>query len=300
MTNPDKNYVITPEAAQTAGAVSYWRAAGSISIKALHDAWVAAGLDPALIRKAPEPETALRRAVLDLAERKHVSDTTEVRVLIRPCKEQHEWAVVEETAVKGKAPTYRTVAIVRFAAGQPAVADVSATAQEHDSILARIANGFTAQQGLFDPADITGWLVKLAYANGAVTLRDSGGVYFIPRSATEFWTKAANVIETVSGQAHRIFRIPAMKNTEAVEAIIAAVTTEAEQVATEIDAEVAKGVGPRALEARKAAADALLAKVASYEELVGQQIAVRERVEALRASLAQVALAAMFSSEAAA
>lgn len=294
--NPETDIVVTPEALSTAGAVSYWRAGGTISIAALSKAWVDAGLDEKLIRKEPESETALRRAVLDLAERRDLNKTTERRVLIRPCAEPHTWAVVEEIAEEGFAPVYTTLVIVGFENDAPKFATVGASEGIATDIEARVQAGFSSQRGLFDPADVTGWLVKLAYKTcKAVTLRDSGGVYFIPRTAMDFWNKAADVIETVSGKRHKVFRIPAMKNAEAVEAIVDAITAEAEAVAQQIDDQVNAGLGARALETRKAAVNELLAKIASYEELVGQQLKVRERVESLGAAVAAAALASMVS-----
>jgi hypothetical protein len=293
--NPETDIVVTPEALATAGAVSYWRCGGTVSIAALTKAWVDAGLDEKLLRKEPEPETALRRAVLDLAERRTINEKTERRILVRPTAEVSTWAIVEETVTEGYAPSYSTLVIVSFAGGKPHVEQHDGTEEQATDIEARVMSGFSAQSGLFDPADITGWLVKLAYKHKAVTLRDSGGVYFIPRAAMEFWNKAANVIETVSGKNHKVFRIPAMKNAEAIEAIVDAVTAEAEQVAQQIDDQVNAGLGARALETRKALVNDLLAKIASYEELVGQQLKVRERVEALGAAVAAAALASMVS-----
>jgi len=297
--NPETDIVVTPEALSTAGAVSYWRAGGNISIAALSKAWEEAGLDMALLRKEPEPETALRRATLDLADRVSIvinSKEAERRTLVRPCQEVSTWAIVEEIVEEDSAPRYTTLAIVSFVNDKPHVEQIGGSNEQTADIEKRVLVGFHAQQGLFDPADITGWLVKLAYKTcKAVTLRDSGGVYFIPRPAMEFWNKAANVIETVSHKNHKVFRIPAMKNAEAVEAIVDAVTAEAEQVAKQIDDQVNAGLGARALETRKAAVNELLAKIASYEELVGQQLKVRERVESLGAAVAAAALASMVS-----
>lgn len=293
--NPETDIVVTPESVTTAGCVSYWRAGGTVNIEALRKAWEAAGLDMALMRKEPEPETALRRAALDLAERKTVNDKTERRILVRPQVEVHEWAIVEEVVVEGFAPNYTTLAIVGFDAGKPNVEKIDGSDEQIQDIDTRVWASFNAHQGLFDPADITTWLVKLAKKSKSVTLRDSGGVYFIPRPAMDFWNKAADALETASNKAHKVFRIPAMKNAEAVEAIIDAVTAEAEVTAKLIDEQVNAGLGARALETRKAAVNELLAKITSYEELVGQQIKVRERVESLGAAIAAAALASMVS-----
>jgi len=296
--NPETDIVVTPESMTTAGAVSYWRAGGTVSIEALRKAWETAGLDVALLRKPPEPETALRRAVMDLADRVSIvinSKEAERRTLVRPTAEVSTWAIVEEVVVEGEAPSYTTLAIVSFVAGNPHVEQIGGSDEQVQNIDERVSASFAAHHGLYDPADITTWLVKLAYTHKAVTLRDSGGVYFIPRGSMDFWNKAADALEAASHKNHRVFRIPAMKNAEAVEAIVEAVTAEAEQVAQQIDDQVNAGLGVRALETRKAAVNELLAKIASYEELVGQQLKVRERVESLGAAVAAAALASMVS-----
>ena len=104
----------------------------------------------------------------------------------------------------------------------------------------------------------------------------------------EFWNKAADAIQSVSD--HKVFRIPAMRNDEAVAAIIDAVTQEAEQEAQQINEEIMAGLGERALETRKTRIAELLAKVGSYEELVGQKMKITERLESLQAAVATAKL----------
>lgn len=297
-TNPEKEFTIATEASEACGSVSYWRASGTVPIADVQAAWQAAGLDMVLFRDAPAPETALRRAVLDLATREQINDKTERRTLVRPCKEPSTWAVVEEFVAEGLPPSYTTLAVVSFAGTSSfAVATVNGSQAQVDNIEQRVRAAFHAQQGLFAPEDVTGWLVKLAYARGAVTLRDSGGVYFIPRPAMDFWNKAAGAIESASKHGHRVFRIPAMRNSEAVEAIIDAITQEAEAEAKKIDEEIMAGLGDRALETRKGRIADLLAKVSSYEELVGREMKIRERLETLQASVATAKLIASAPAE---
>lgn len=285
MSDHSNEVVVTPEAMGAAGAVSYWRLGGPLNIAALAAAWTKAGLDPKLLRGAPEPETALRRAVMMQQDRHR---------LVRALSKKAEWAIVDEHIAEGQPPTFNTLVIVRAGATNPEVERVASELSDVEvgTFLHVLTAAFVAQQGTLQPDDVGTWLVKLAYKFGALALRDSGGVYFIPRPAMDMWNKAADVIETVSGKTHKIFRIPAMKNAEAVEAIIDAVTAEAEQVAKAIEDEVAAGLGDRALSTRGGVVQALLAKVGSYEELVGQQIKVRDRVEALAAAVAEARLSA--------
>ena len=283
-TNPDKDLMVTPEALGVCGSVSYWRASGTVSIATMAAAWDAAGLDKELFRKAPEPETALRRAVLDLAKRETINDKSERRVLDSSAEGDVDLGRGRGDRAGGCQAGLYPARDRELRGKAIRVVQGLGTWAQTQQIENAVAAGFFAQQGLFAPEDITGWLVKLAYANGAVTLRDSGGVYFIPRPAMEFWNKAADAIQSASD--HKVFRIPAMRNDEAVAAIIDAVTQEAEQEAQKINDEIMTGLGDRAIETRKTRIVELLAKVGSYEELVGQKMKISERLESLQASIA--------------
>lgn len=298
--NPNTDIVAVQDTLESCGAVSYWRASGSIAVADLRQAWIDAGLDPKLLRKEPDAKTVLRRAVLGLADRKKVDAKTEIRTLVRPDAEPHTWAVVCEVVTTDDLPRYTTLLTVMYDSTSngpmfEATEDAPPGSETYDRLKTAVYSAFAAQQGLFDPGDITGWLVKLAYANNAVTLRDSGGVYFVPKPAMDFWNKAADVIEHVSNGAHRVFRIPAMRTADAVAAITDAVTAEAQAFVADVEKELAATgddeLGRRALKTRQAQADALLTKVASYEKLLGLQMEIREKVTSLSATVAAAALA---------
>ena len=296
ISDPNSELFIAQDASQACGAVSYWRAGGDVSIEALRTAWIDAGLDEKLLRKEPDPKTAFRRAVLAQQSRKVVNKTSEMRTLVRPQAEAHAWAIVEEFVEEGKPPVYETLSIAKYTDAGPVFTHVGDYASRKETLSQKIMDAFAAQSGLYDSSDITNWLVKMAYDRGAVTLRDSGGVYFIPKAAMDFWNRAATVIESVTNKAHRVFRIPAMRNNEAMAAIIDAITHEAEQLVALVEAEmVATGddaLGKRALKTRQAQASEMLKKVEAYEKLVDQQLTVRSRVEELQAAIVAASLTA--------
>lgn len=299
VTDASKEFFIAQEASESCGAVSYWRAGGDVSIDALRAAWIDAGLDEKLLRKAPDAKTVLRRAVLGLADRKKIGANTEVRTLVRPDAAPHTWAVVSEVVTTEDLPRYTTLLTVTYDSTSvgpqfEATEDAPPGSETYARLKGAVLSAFGAQQNVYDSSDITNWLVKMAYDNGAVTLRDSGGVYFIPKAAMTFWNKAATVIESVTKSQHRVFRIPAMRNNEAMAAIIDAITHEAEQLVALVEAEmVATGddaLGKRALKTRQAQASEMLKKVETYEALVEQKLTVRERVEELQAAIVAASL----------
>jgi hypothetical protein len=291
ISNPDDELFISRDATESCGAVSYWRASGDVSIEALRTAWVDAGLDEKLLRKAPDAQSVLRRAVMQQQGRHR---------LVRGLKARGEFAIVDERVVEVKEgdavvpPTYTTLCIVRFKNDAPVFDAVAGSFSEIDKIVRAVRSAYVNQQNVYDASDVTGWLVSLAYKNGAVTLRDSGGVYFIPKDAMDFWNKAATVVESVTSKSHRVFRIPAMRNNEAMAAIIDAITHEAEQLVAAVEQEMTAtgddALGKRALKTRQAEAEAMLKKVEAYEKLVDQQLTVRDRVEGLQAAIVAAAL----------
>lgn len=291
--NPNSELFIPRDEIDSCGAISYWRASGDVSIEALTKAWIAAGLDEKLLRRPPDAQSVLRRAVMQQQERHR---------LVRTLKQRGEFAIVDEHVVEvaegqpAVPPTYSTRVIVSGSADNFTTIAVDADHDETTKLHATIGTACRVQQNVYDPSDITGWLVKLAYAHGAVTLRDSGGVYFIPRDAMDFWNKAATVIESVTNNQHRVFRIPALRNNEAMAAIIDAITTEAEALVAAVEAEMAAtgddALGKRALKTRQAQAEEMLKKVEQYEKLVEQKLTVRGRVEELQAAIVAAALTA--------
>lgn len=274
--------------ADTAGAITYWRV-GDLSLDALTAAWGVEGLDPKLLPPEPEPEVALRRAVTAQAEK---------RRLVRPLARRGAWAVVDETVV-GDSTHYEQIATVHFQVGAvpPIRVDRGPTVSwaAVDVVETAIRESYEVNRSRLDHSDVSVWLVRLATRVQAVSLRDSGGVYFVPRDGTDFWTKVARAVDAAAG--HKVFRIPALKASEAVEAILDAITHEAESEASAIEADLAKEgdeqIGVRALKSRGDTCEAVLAKVASYERLLGVKLdTVRERIDRLSADVATARLLA--------
>lgn len=287
--NPSKGrqreQLIITESIATSGAVSYWRLSGDVKLDALTDAWKAAGLDEKLLPTPVKDEVALGRAVADQADK---------RRLVRPLARRGAWAIVDEKVVEGQAPTYRTMQIVKMENGGPTWACVDATGVEHVAIINAISTAFTSHRNTLAHHDISAWLLDIAYDLKAVSLRESGGVYFIPRAGVEMWAKVAGAVE--KGGAGDIFRIPAMRTAEAVAAITDAISAEAAVMAQKIEDELMRegdeALGARALKTRVKESMKLLEKLSTYEDLIGRQLDIRQRVEALSANVTAAALTA--------
>lgn len=288
MTKPD---LIVTEDSNCAGMISYWRLSGPVTLAKLYKAAQRA-LYPrhpdtiaAMLPKPPTDEVALGRAVREQGG---------PRRLVRPLAKHGAWAIVDETVTPAgpgfaEQLTYQTVLRVNHKTDGPEMNGADPLVCRD---LARtILDAFYRHRGELAPEDISAWLIKLANQNAAVTLRDTGGIYFVPRPAVPFWRSVASALESVS--THRVFKIPAMTNSEAVEAITEAVAAEVEQASATMMAELSgeEQLGTRALKTRAAECAALLAKAAQYEKLLNVQLPkVMATIEGLQASVAAAAL----------
>lgn len=284
--------IVAPDVENEAGAITYWRLAGSIDLSELRQAWHQAGLDPKELPSEPDDETALGRAVRELQRK---------RRLVRPLARRGAWVIKDEIVVEAQADTvYKTVCHVKYEKGavEPVqIAPGDVPYEEYTAARDEIRAAYRRHQGELQTTDITEWLVKLAHARQATSLRDSGGVYFVPRPAMDFWRKATAVIDQVSRKAHKVFKIPALRNDEAVEAIMDSVLAEAQKSAEALEAELLESneedkLGKRALAGRAKKCEALLAKISGYEDLLNVRMDdIKGRIVDLQSSVATAALA---------
>jgi hypothetical protein len=286
----NREQLLIVESANTAGCVTYFRISSEVKLDTLAAAWLAAGLAAEALPTPVKDEVALGRAVNDQAEK---------RRLVRPLARRGAWAIVDETVVQGQSPTYRTMQIVEFVQGCPTWRCVDATVSEHVVIMNAISTAFHSHCNTLAHHDISSWLLDIAAGLGAVSLRESGGVYFIPRAGVERWNKIAGAVE--AGGAGTVFRIPAMRTAEAVAAITDAITAEAAGLSQAMEDELmATGddaLGKRALNTRAGTAIELLAKLSTYEDLLGRQLDIRNRVEQLSANITAAVITAQMSGE---
>lgn len=274
------NNIIATEETKTAGAISYWRLGGETSLAKLTLEWQAVGLDPNLLPGNPSAEVCLRRAV------GAVESPTRKSLKIRGGDFQGGWALVEIDTTDGHVKTQE---ILR-AKIEGAATRIECFGEELANI---VLDRFAALRVELAATDISAWLTKLAKDKGTATsLRESGGVYFVPRAQVEFWSKVAQALQA-SG-AHKVFRIPAMRSEEAVAAILDAVEQEAAKLVQEVEADLEDDkLGSRALDSRKERCDAMLAKIRTYEQLLGvKMVALQGKVEGLAVNVVAASLAA--------
>jgi hypothetical protein len=270
------NLIVTE--ASTAGAVVYWTLQGAIDHAKLVAAWKDAGLDPDDLVAPPSAVMALQRAVRQFASK---------RVLARSITQGH-WALVDEQVVGDKL-VYTDLLNAKL----DTAAETLTLTPDHGGVRA----AYDVHRTVVETRDVSNWLAGICEDLGGVTLRNTGGIYFLPPAALEKFRKIIAVLAQVS--AHTIHRIPAMKCEEAVAAVLKAVEDEAKDAAEALDADLADTeLGHKALTGRAAKAEKVKAKLVAYEELLGKEMTVlKDKLEDLRANLAAAALVAEAAAE---
>ncbi|MHA1573353.1 MAG: DUF6744 family protein [Alphaproteobacteria bacterium] len=279
---PQQQAIYAVPDAEQAGAIVYWRLSGAVDAVRLTESWSEAGLAEAMLPETPTPEAALRRAVYEQKSR---------RRLVRKLPNGKGWAIVDER-VEGDDLKYDTgIRVFLNKIGQAAFAFDENNEERAAIVCGQIAFAFNKHLDEFTATDISSWLVRFASKCGAVSLRERGGIYFVPRTTIEHWRLAVNAIKLASD--HHCYEIPALKSSDAVDAILDAVVREAQAATDEMQEEMSKGdLQSRALINRSDRCDQVLAKLKQYEDLLGANLGeIAERVDDLKADITIATLA---------
>jgi len=275
----------------SAGEITYCRLSGDVDVDKLREVWEARGLDPALLPDPPTDEYALKRACLE--------SKGNFRVLVRPLQGVAGYALVTETA-DGQDLKYDTDGMLRAYitydksdAGQ-SVSKAVVEPKDHPKAKS-IRALFEEYRGTLSSRIIGGkWLWgKLAVLCKSVSLRDTGGVYFIPSDCVEQWHAFCDAIEEAS--LSTIFHIPAVRAEEAIFAVLAALQVEAESEIASMAEELSRAddgaLGARALRSRAMRSRDVRAKVQHYEKLFERAVpGLQEKIDALDADIASAVL----------
>jgi hypothetical protein len=272
-----------------AGAIVYWRLSGDTDGAKLREAWLNRGLDPMSLPRMPSDVLALSRAVRTLRK---------PRRLVRPLKDSG-WAVVDETETTAGTLHYETFmrVFLHEVAGSNSQLFYDNPSGQHPPLPAEQAmmddldKAFANELVRLSQSDISNWLTKHVYANKAVTLRDTGGIYFVPKFTLADWQLVAAALREASQ--NQLFEIPAVKSDEAVDALLDALGREADATATKLEADLTGDLGQRALNNRVVECQDQMDKVTKYETLLGKNLdQLRGRLDNLKVALATAALAA--------
>lgn len=295
----EERIVALPEGAKAAGAIVFWNMSGTTDASLLAQAWRDFGLPEDWLLELPTPEVALRRAVREQGEKHR---------LVRSLK-NGGWAIVREKQSDDDLDYGTEMKVSLSATGQ--LKFVGGGEGTQDEVRA----AFRTHLDNLSREDIGGWLADLVPKLDAVSMRGSGGVYFIPPASVPRWEAIKDAVSEASNT--KLYEVPALQAKAAVEAILDAITAEAQEAADAVLAEIqvnaaetamvesnglgksadgaqaAAVLGSRALENRARQLEAVRLKVERYEQLLGQKLTgLQDKLSEVRASAAAAAMAA--------
>lgn len=240
-----------------AGAIVMWSLSGAADRAALLAAWVAAGFSEAIFPTPCTQARALRRTLDDACVGRGG------RRLNRPLADGGR-ALVDESVTGDRSLAHDvplTAVILPTGALDIAPAD--------HPMAEEIRAGYESALSELDHIAIGDWLRTLAVrVCGGVAVRPTGGVYYIPAEAIDRWhAMTAVILSQVPGL--RIYPVPAATVESVIPLVADALISEAAAALGEIETEVARGLGKRALETRQDALADLHGRLASYAGLLG-------------------------------
>lgn len=169
----------------------------------------------------------------------------------------------------------------------------------NEALCNKVETGYLRWRGRLDGYDVGMWLsTKVVPHLMGLTLRDRGGIYYIPPTTLPAYRQVSDVLGRLGGGT--VFELPAMECDKAVTAILDAVQQEAAEAAERMERELEGALGSTALKNRVGRCDRVLEKVAAYETMLGTSLdGIRARMETLSATIAAAILTADAEADAA-
>jgi len=272
------------------GALVYWSLSSGTNGPALIDALEGQGLRAADGPKLPAPARCLTRAAKAIAQEQRGSIHRHNGVL---------WCVDSEALEVDGAPVYRAswgvklgeIGMPEWYPGHRGEASDATRENLRDRYMSLL-------DGELSTGDVSSWLLDTTERMFGLMLRRTGGIYFIPHSTLDDFTKRVQALHSVS--ACKVYMIPAMHASMGVAALVDALAAEVAELADRTFAELDSGdLGARAIETRTRRAEALLGKVEHFEKLLDTSLdELTERAKKLAAASTAAHIAAMSKADA--
>lgn len=275
-----------------AGAIVYWRLTGDIDASELNNSLEIHGLEEETI-PLPTPRSALRRTLKELcgpdrflrAGRDGTGNLYLVRQVNTPGGPEFIPLLTANLNGVGQ-PVF--IASYDDAEGVgPFVED------DGPQNCVELEARFWHHVFHVEATDVSSWLIEQARKCDAVPMRQTGGIYFVPRHQIDAWRKRSDALNNATACSVRL--VPAVHSDDAVDAVLESLIAECTSFTDALDQDISAGnLGHRALEGRGAKAGDLLKKLGRYEKLLGVTLdEIREQIEEQQANAVQAALAAM-------
>jgi len=268
---------------QNAGAVTWWRLSGDVDAQRLFRAWDARGWDIADLPTQPSNASTLRRVLRE----KFGGPRCLIQALNGVAFAVVDVAVVSTDAAAPMADAEYTT---RFKIRLDAIDELLESDSLTGSELAHLQTEYDRARSTYEASTLSGWLVGQVEQRKAIRLRDTGGIYFVPEGYVQSWRSFGEVLAEAS--ASRVYEVPAVKNEQAMVALVEALSQELQSRVTLLDQDIADR-GVRGLRSKAARCEELAEKVRVYESLFSVKLdALNDMVSRLDGRIVEATLVA--------
>lgn len=269
---------------ESAGALTYWSLTGETDHAKLSAELIDLGIERGELPPLPSPAVAFYRAVQRQGKVQHPAFRRFVR---QSKKERHTYHIVDET--EDDAGLNLGVNLkVALKVGNV----VHGQGDDPSGLTEQITKDYMRALVTLTHNDVSAWLTKRVNDCDCLSLRPSGGFYFIPRTSLQRWRKIVRALHQTTP--FRVFEIPAMPADETVDAVVDAMLREANAEIEQVQADVQGGeLGAKALTTRARRCEAMAQKVERYETLLDRRLEdISDKLEMVRAASVAAALVA--------
>ena len=250
------------------GDMIFWALADArIDRVTLEAVWMGAGLDMGLLPDPPTAEKALKVAVRE-------AQVGHPNLLVRLAKEDESeivFGVVREKRLGDGSLAYAQEARVRLDRASESLS----TDEPGHELAAAIRTGFDVLRTTHTADDVRRAIVKTLGAFAAVTLREGGGVYYVPSPYSAQLRQLQHAVEQIGTS--KVYLLPVHKSADAQrtlgEIAKGAIETELAALTAEIDGFVqAPPERPSTLVRRFDAFEALRSRARLYREVLAVEV----------------------------
>ena len=251
----------------TGGAFCFWTCATWSDQKKLQTLFSSLGLGA----YAPKPmavNVVLREALEKVLGRKTENAWTDKDVLIRPMANANSFCVMEEH--KGKTENeYKQTLMCKIDTNTLKISFAPL-----DDRAAAVVSEFNEHRGYVSGSLVGSSLVALVKKMNGTTIRQTGGLYWLPSTHAAEWKSIGDAVEACSVYGtSRVYLASMEVNAESIRVVRDAIKAEILRESERLLDEIATGeLGDKAIASRKEYLEQLEAKVKEYEGIVGESL----------------------------
>jgi hypothetical protein len=269
----DLRNVLATSNGEHLGDIVYWALADAdVQRSVLEQRWVSAGLDPKMLPEAQTPDKALRLAVRAASTN---LGANRQGTLVRPTVDSANaliYAVVEEghDASGNYFSTQKALVMLDKADKANPVISTDNPVNETAGLIVREYQRYLTTH---PSRDVMTTIVKCLKAANGVTLRETGGIYWVPRTNADKVRALQGAIAGIGSS--EVFVLPVSRSEQAERALQVAAAGSIEAELTALRGEIAgfcedpDGVRPSTLDRRLATFEDLRGRATLYRSILG-------------------------------